>query len=189
MIDQTRLIQFLQDPAHVGDAGEPRFTGRMASIRCGAALRMSIQIDETQHISQVRFKAAGCNVLVASLEILSQNVEGKSPTEAALYAQDPRRIAELLGTADTDVEFCTALACDALLNAIQDYSNAARSEWIGDEALICTCFFVSERTIEQEIRTNSLSSVAEVTRACNAGAGCGSCHQLIQEILDCETGS
>jgi hypothetical protein len=23
--------------------------------------------------------------------------------------------------------------------------------------------------------------VAEVTRACNAGGGCGSCHQLIQE--------
>ena len=29
-----------------------------------------------------------------------------------------------------------------------------------------------------------LTTVAEVTRACNAGGGCGSCHQLIQEILE-----
>ena len=79
---------------------------------------------------------------------------------------------------------CAALACDALLDAVREYSNAARDDWAGDEALICTCFFVSERTIEREIRTHGLTTVAEVTKGCNAGGGCGSCHQLIQEILD-----
>jgi len=78
---------------------------------------------------------------------------------------------------------CSALARDALLDAIREYSNAARDDWAGDEALICTCFFVSERTIEREINSRGLTTVAEVTRACNAGGGCGSCHQLIQEIL------
>jgi NifU-like protein len=78
---------------------------------------------------------------------------------------------------------CAALARDALLDAIREYSNAARDDWAGDEALICTCFFVSERTIEREIQIHGLATVAEVTRACNAGGGCGSCHQLIQEIL------
>jgi NAD(P)H-nitrite reductase large subunit len=29
-----------------------------------------------------------------------------------------------------------------------------------------------------------LTTVADVTRICNAGGGCGSCHQLIQEILE-----
>ena len=83
----------------------------------------------------------------------------------------------------TESTNCGALARDALLDAIREYSNAARDDWAGDEALICTCFFVSERTIEREIQTRGLTTVAEVTRACNAGAGCGSCHQLIQEIL------
>ena len=78
---------------------------------------------------------------------------------------------------------CARLAHDALLDAIREYSNAVRDDWAGDEALICTCFFVSERTIENEINSGGLTTVAEVTRACNAGAGCGSCHQLIQEIL------
>ena len=47
---------------------------------------------------------------------------------------------------------CGAIARDALLDAIREYSNAARDDWAGDEALICTCFFVSERTIERECR-------------------------------------
>jgi len=52
-----------------------------------------------------------------------------------------------------------------------------------DEALICTCFCVSERTIEREIQDNNLRTIAEVTRACNAGGGCRSCYPLIEEML------
>ena len=79
---------------------------------------------------------------------------------------------------------CPGLAGEALLAAIRNYSDATRDDWAGDEALICTCFFVSERTIEREIETRGLTTVAEVTRTCNAGGGCGSCHQLIQELLE-----
>ena len=50
-----------------------------------------------------------------------------------------------------------------------------------------TAFHVPERTIEREIQARSLTTVAEVTRACNAGGGCGSCHQLIQEMLELGT--
>ena len=91
--------------------------------------------------------------------------------------------ASLAGEIDADPR-CVGLACEALLDSIREYSNAARDDWAGNEALICTCFFVSERTIEREIQARSLTTVAEVTKATNAGGGCGSCHQLIQEILE-----
>jgi NAD(P)H-nitrite reductase large subunit len=80
------------------------------------------------------------------------------------------------------------LACEALLTAIRKYSDAARDEWNGDEALICTCFFVSEQTIEREIKQGGLTTVREVTAACNAGGGCGSCQPLIVEILEAVKG-
>jgi NifU-like protein len=102
--------------------------------------------------------------------MLTEQVTGLTTAEAARIS--------------TESSNCVALACEALLDAIREYSNAAREDWAGDEALICTCFFVSERTIEREIQTRGLTTVADVTRACNAGAGCGSCHQLIQEILE-----
>ena len=157
------------NPRNVGDADEPSFAGRAASLVCGAHVRFSIQVDEAQKVSQARFRAAGCHVLVAAASMLTEQVAGLTTAEAA--------------TLDVADSSCAALARDALLGAIREYSNAARDDWAGDEALICTCFFVSERTIEHEIKFRGLTTVAEVTRACNAGGGCGSCHQLIQEIL------
>jgi NifU-like protein len=157
------------NPRNVGDAGEPSFTGRAASLSCGAHVRFSIQVDEEHRISEARFRAAGCDVLVAAASMLTEQVTGLTTAEAAV-----------IGSEATN---CVALARDALLDAIREYSNAARDDWTGDEALICTCFFVSERTIEHEITLRGLTTVAEVTKACNAGGGCGSCHQLIQEIL------
>lgn len=132
-------------------------------------------------LSQARFRAAGCDVLVASASLLTERVAGKTTADAAVIGQEPETLAGVI----PNHEHCPGLACDALLAAIREYSNAARDDWAGDEALICTCFFVSEHTIEREIQTRGLTTVAEVTAVCNAGAGCGSCHQLIQDILDC----
>ena len=157
------------NPRNVGDADEPSFAGRAASLTCGAHVRFSIQVDEAQRVSQARFRAVGCDALIAAASMLTEQVAGLTTAAAAG-----------IGNGETS---CAALARDALLDAIREYSNAARDDWAGDEALICTCFFVSERTIEREIQTRGLTTVAEVTKACNAGAGCGSCHQLIQEIL------
>ena len=164
-----QLCDHFFNPRNAGDADEPSFTGRAASLVCGAHVRFSIQVDEEQRISQARFRAAGCDVLIAAASILTEQVTGLTTAEAARIGTEPSN--------------CAGLARDALLDAIREYSNAARDDWAGDEALICTCFFVSERTIEREIQTHGLATVAEVTRACNAGGGCGSCHQLIQEIL------
>ena len=177
-----QLCDHFFNPRNVGDAGEPSFTGRAASLNCGAHVRFSIQVDEAQGVSQAKFRAAGCEVLVAAASVLTERVTGLSTAEAAVVGQNPAALSEQLGVESGKVK-CLEMACEALLDAIRDYSNAAREDWAGDEALICTCFFVSERTIEREIQMHGLTTVAEVTRTCNAGAGCGSCHQLIQEIL------
>jgi NifU-like protein len=179
-LHREALDHFL-NPRNTGDAGEPSFVGRSASLICGAHVRFSVQVDETHTVSQARFRAAGCNVLVAAASMLTEEVKGITTAEAAAIGQDPTRLSNRLGSF-ANVQ-CVELACDALLDAIREYSNAARDDWAGDEALICTCFFVSERTIERKIQARGLTTVAEVTAACNAGGGCGSCHQLIQEIL------
>ena len=170
-------------PRNVGDANEPSFFGRAASMQCGAAVRVSIQIDEQHRISDAKFKAAGCGVLVSSLSMLTDRVKGLAPADAAVMAQAPLDLVENL----EDLS-CARLGCDALVAAIQKYSDAVRHEWNGDEALICTCFCVSERVIETEIAEKKLTTVSEVIRACNAGGGCGSCHPLIQDIIDSRQG-
>jgi NifU-like protein len=175
----AQLCDHFFHPRNVGDAGEPSFTGRSASLSCGALVRFSIQVDEAHSISEARFRAAGCDVLIAAASVLTEQVQGLTTAEAA--GINAVTLSQQIGTEQVR---CVELACDALLDAIREYSNAVRDDWEGDEALICTCFFVSERTIEREIQTRGLTTVSEVTRVCNAGGGCGSCHQLIQEILE-----
>jgi NifU-like protein len=92
-------------------------------------------------------------------------------------------LGEALGEIPPDKSHCGALVCEALLAAIKAYSDSARDEWEGDEALICTCFCVSESTIESAIEAGGLRTIAAVTKACNAGAGCRSCYSLIEDIL------
>jgi NifU-like protein len=183
MAQQTRLMDHFLNPSNVGDAGEPCFMGRAGSFSCGATACASIQIDEAHHISEARFRAAGCEVLIASLSILTDRITGTSTADAAAIVNAEQSLACEL-KADSDKDHCVKLACDALLNSIRAYSDATRNEWNGDEALICTCFFISEQTIEREIKQRGLTTVREVTQACNAGGGCGSCQPLIVEILE-----
>jgi NifU-like protein len=177
-------MQLFLNPKNVGDAREPSFVGRSASFHCGATLRISLHIDESQRIVEAKFKAAGCSVLVTSAEILTEQVVGKTTGEAAAIGLHVQLFAAQLDLAGTESTDCCALACEALVSAIQEYSDSRRDSWEGDQALICTCFGVSEKTIKREVRLNGLKTVVEVTRACNAGAGCRSCYPLIEEILD-----
>ena len=171
-------------PQHVGEAIEPNFIGRSASFQCGAVLRISLHLDESQRIAQAKFKAAGCSVLVAAASLLIDQVIGKTSGEAAAVAQHLESLEEQLGDLPAGRNECALLACEALISAIRNYSDAARDEWEGDEALICTCFCVSERTIEREIQEKRLRTIAEVTAACSAGGGCRSCYPLIEDILE-----
>ena len=175
--------KFFNSP-HVGEAAEPQFIGRSGSFQCGAILRISLHIDNAQRITDSKLKAAGCSVMVAAASLLIDEVIGKTTGEAAAVAQDLDRLSEQLGDLPAERNECVLLACEALVTAIRNYSDSARDEWEGDEALICTCFCVSERTIEREIEANNLRTIAEVTAACSAGGGCRSCYSLIEDILE-----
>jgi NifU-like protein len=133
---------------------------------------------------EAKFKAAGCSTLVTSAALLIDQVIGKTTGEAAAIAQHLDALQEKLGTLQPERSECALLACEALISAIRNYSDSARDEWEGDEALICTCFCVSERTIEREIQEKHLRTIAEVTAACSAGGGCRSCYPLIEDILE-----
>lgn len=79
---------------------------------------------------------------------------------------------------------CVDVCIEALRAAFAELRRRRVEEFAGERALICTCFGVSEETIESLIARNRPTSVDEVTAACRAGGGCGSCRMLIQEMLD-----
>ncbi len=172
------------NPRNVGDVADAQAVAGAGSVTCGATLRVSLSVDEAQRITDARFKSAGCSYLVAASSLLTELVKGKTTAEAAVLGQLPKQsVGEHFAGWPADRDHCAALACEALISAVKQYSDSVREEWSGDEALICTCFGVSERTIENEIKARKLRTIAEVTKVCNAGAGCRSCYSLIEEIL------
>ncbi|MCM3900796.1 MAG: iron-sulfur cluster assembly scaffold protein [Pyrinomonadaceae bacterium] len=169
---------------NVGNIADAEAVARAGSVICGATLRFSLSVDESQRITDARFKSAGCSYLIAASSFLTEQVKGKTTAEAAVLGQSPNKsVVEQFDGWPPDRDHCAALACEALVSAVKQYSDSVREEWMGDEALICTCFGVSERTIENEIKAGGLRTISDVTKACNAGAGCRSCYSLIEDIL------
>jgi len=121
--------------------------------------------------------------LVASASFLTEGIIGEKTGEVASLARASEMpFFDLLELTEPERR-CARLSTEALLFALMQYSDSARDEWEGEEALICTCFCVSERQIEAEILRGDLQTVAEVTKSCNAGGGCRSCWPLIEDML------
>jgi len=181
-----RINEHFLEPLNVGDIAEADAVAEAGSFTCGAVLRLSLKIErETQRIADVKFRAAGCGYMVASASVLTEAVKGLTTGEAAAASHLLQEVLEeSLGRPPKDKEHCALLCCEALRESVARYSQRVRDEWTGEEALVCTCFGVSEKRIEQTIREKNLRTVREVTRECRAGGGCGSCHPLIEEILD-----
>jgi len=171
-------------PLNVGEINEPDAVGEAGSFTCGGMLRVSLRINDQNRIADLKFRAIGCSFLVSGASLLTETVKNKAVAEAALFAQSAAQTAWPSSEIPSARAACIKLCCDALLSAIQHFSDSQRAQWNGDDALICSCFGVSESTIEREIEARDLTTIAEVTRACRAGAGCRSCYSLIEDILE-----
>lgn len=172
------------NPLNVGGIPFGGFLGRGGSLICGATVRVSLSMDSERRITEAKFKTAGCSWLVGAASYLTTQIQGEVTSEVASLVQAPATtVREALGEIPSDRQHCVALICEAVLAAITAYSDSVRDEWHGDEALICSCFSVSERTIEAAIIKGNLQSITDVTKACNAGGGCRSCYSLIEDML------
>lgn len=175
-----KINEHFTNPANVGELKNANAVGTNGSFVCGAVLRIYLRV-ENETIVAARFKAAGCGFLFAAADVLCGKIAGKSIGEGVNVFD---LVENELGEFETWRKHCIELVRDCFTAAVNDYRSAQLESWNGDEALICTCFGVSEKTIETVIGENLLTTVEQVTQACRAGGGCGSCQPLIEEILE-----
>jgi NifU-like protein len=174
-------------PRNVGKATGANAVGTEATFVCGAAARFTLRIDKTdKKILEARFQTSGCGFLTASADALADKI--KDENLSALHGLETDRLAREieaeLGRFPADRKHCLETAVAALRAAFADFRAAQIEEFAGEQALICTCFGVSEETVERVVEEHSLETVEQVGAVCRAGTGCGSCRFLIQEILD-----
>jgi len=124
--------------------------------------------------------------MIAAADVLADWISGRELKDLhGSETDDVRlRVGSILGDFPEQREHCLETSISALHKAFADYRNRRLDEFRGEKALICTCFGISEESVEKCIADNNPETTAEVAKLCRAGSGCGSCRMLIQEMID-----
>lgn len=161
--------------------------GADADLGCGSIVRFSVKFDDDSGmVSAVRFNSNGCGYMVAAAETFCSRLSGRRLDGLAGLsdAELGGVVSESLGAVPPERTHCVATCNSAIRKAFADRRERRAAESFGDRAIICTCFGVGEADIHDVIERVGAESVSDVTAACNAGGGCGSCRMLIQELID-----
>lgn len=182
-----KIEEKIKRAQNVEKMNDSNAVGTGASFECGTFIKFFLQIEkETKVITEAKFKTSACGFTIAAAAVLSERVKGRKLNE--LHGLDKNvlknEIERELGLFSQSRAHCLEICIDALQSAFKKFRAAQIEEFAGEQALICTCFGVSEATIEKLVEEKSLASVEEITENCSAGGGCGACQPLVQEILD-----
>lgn len=167
------------NPRNVGEVENPDGVGEVGSLACGDALKLTFKLDDEKRIEDVKFQTFGCASAIATASALTEIIKGLTLEEAEKITN--RDIAAYLGGLPEKKMHCSVMGHEALQAAIANY----RGERLPAEEspIVCECFGITEREIEDAIRVNDLHTLEQVTDYTKAGGGCGTCHETIEGIL------
>ena len=113
------VMDHFSNPRNVGEIEDADGVGQVGNPVCGDVMRMTIKVDDDDHITDIRFKTFGCGAAVATSSMVTEMVMGRSLSEAAEISN--RTVAEALGGLPPQKMHCSNLAADAVHLAIEDY--------------------------------------------------------------------
>jgi len=121
MAYSDKVIDHYNNPRNVGTLDKAKTnvgTGLVGAPECGDVMRLQIEVDENQVITDAKFKTFGCGSAIASSSLATEWLKGKSVDEA--LAIDNMDIVEELALPPVKIH-CSVLAEDAIKGAINDY--------------------------------------------------------------------
>ena len=119
-----KVVDHFNNPRNVGsldkDADDVG-TGLVGAPECGDVMKLQIKVDDdTQKITDARFKTFGCGSAIAASSLATEWVRGKSIDDAQKVSNV--EIVEELSLPPVKIH-CSVLAEDAIKAAIADYLN------------------------------------------------------------------
>ncbi|MFC6998685.1 Fe-S cluster assembly scaffold IscU [Rufibacter roseus] len=121
MAYSDKVIDHYSNPRNVGTLDKSKNnvgTGLVGAPECGDVMRLQIEVDENQVITDAKFKTFGCGSAIASSSLATEWLKGKTVDEA--LAIDNMEIVEELALPPVKIH-CSVLAEDAIKSAINDY--------------------------------------------------------------------
>lgn len=121
MAYSDKVIDHYTNPRNVGTLDKSNAkvgTGLVGAPECGDVMRLQIQVDDNNVITDAKFKTFGCGSAIASSSLATEWLKGKTIDDAMKI--DNMDIVEELSLPPVKIH-CSVLAEDAIKAAINDY--------------------------------------------------------------------
>jgi Fe-S cluster assembly scaffold IscU len=121
MAYSDKVIDHYTNPRNVGTLDKSKNnvgTGLVGAPECGDVMRLQIEVDQNNVITDAKFKTFGCGSAIASSSLATEWLKGKTIDDA--MAIDNMDIVEELALPPVKIH-CSVLAEDAIKAAINDY--------------------------------------------------------------------
>jgi len=125
-----RVIEHFRNPHNMGKMESPSAIGKVGNIVCGDVMWLYIRVDRDAEgreiIADISWETFGCTAAIATSSMVTDLAKGKTLDEAIRITN--RDVAAELGGLPPVKMHCSALAADALNEAIYEYLHAAGRE-------------------------------------------------------------
>jgi nitrogen fixation protein NifU and related proteins len=121
MAYSDKVIDHYTNPRNVGTLDKSNIkvgTGLVGAPECGDVMRLQIQVDDNNIITDAKFKTFGCGSAIASSSLATEWLKGKTIDDAMKI--DNMDIVEELALPPVKIH-CSVLAEDAIKAAINDF--------------------------------------------------------------------
>ena len=121
MAYSDKVVDHYENPRNVGTldkSSESVGTGLVGAPECGDVMRLQIEVNDDNVITDAKFKTFGCGSAIASSSLATEWLKGKSIDDAMKI--DNMDIVEELALPPVKIH-CSVLAEDAIKAAINDY--------------------------------------------------------------------
>ncbi|MCX6097678.1 MAG: iron-sulfur cluster assembly scaffold protein [Caldiserica bacterium] len=113
-------IREFMSPSNIGYIDDPSGMGHIADNADAVELTFFISVD-AGHITDAKYRVAGCTALISTLSVLSKELPGKTIDEA--LALDMSYLSGVLDGLPESKWRCAGYAVQALHLAIEDYQS------------------------------------------------------------------
>ena len=115
-----KVMDHFSNPRNVGEIEDASGVGTVGNAKCGAIMRMYLDIDDDHIVRDAKFKTFGCGAAIATSSMATELVKGKS-VEEALKVTNKAVMEALDGLPPVKVH-CSLLAEQAIHAALWDYA-------------------------------------------------------------------
>ncbi len=131
MLYSDKVMDHFNNPRNVGVIENADGVGEVGNPVCGDMMKITISVDDTDHISDVKFQTLGCGAAIATSSIVTEMAKGLSLEGAAAISK--QQVADELGGLPAAKMHCSVLATDGLKVAVDDFLKKHDREPIAGE--------------------------------------------------------